>query len=67
MRGSRAVLRYRMTLRGLHLQATGLLLDVPMLLQGAHTDLPGFFDRLISGKMALRREGRADEKEPIHR
>jgi hypothetical protein len=30
-------------------------------------DLPGFFGRLISGKMALRREGRADEKESIQR
>jgi hypothetical protein len=29
-------------------------------------DLPDFFDQLISGKMALRREGRADEKEPIY-
>ena len=31
------------------------------------SDLPGFFGRLISGKMALRREGRADEKESIQR
>ncbi len=31
------------------------------------TDLPGFFEHLISGKMALLREGRADEKESIHR
>ena len=30
-------------------------------------NLPGFFGRLISGKMALRREGRADEKESIQR
>jgi hypothetical protein len=30
-------------------------------------DLPDLFDHLISGKMALRREGRADEKESIHR
>ena len=31
------------------------------------SDLPGFFGRLSSGKMALRREGRADEKESIQR
>ncbi len=31
------------------------------------SDLPGFFGRLISGKMALQREGRADEKESIQR
>src|SRR5690606_24363592 len=31
------------------------------------TDLPDFFDPLISGKMALHRKGRADEKEPLQR
>ena len=30
-------------------------------------DPPDFFDQLISGEMALHRERRADEKEPIHR
>src|SRR5690606_14731990 len=30
-------------------------------------DLPQFFGPLNSGKMALLRKGRADEKEPIHR
>ena len=30
-------------------------------------DLPDFFERLISGEMALHRKGRADEKEPIQR
>ena len=34
---------------------------------GEASDLPGFFGRLNSGKMALRREGRADEKESIQR
>lgn len=31
------------------------------------TDVPGFVGPVVSGKMALHREGRADEKEPIHR
>jgi hypothetical protein len=34
---------------------------------GIQSDLPGFFGHLISGKMALLREGRADEKKSIHR
>ena len=33
----------------------------------AEPDLPDFFGRLISGKMALQPKGRADEKEPIQR
>jgi len=38
-----------------------------ILAPGKSGDLPDFFGPIISGKMALRKEGRADEKEPFHR